>query len=143
MLTLASASTQQPPELFPTRLRGKAGAVSTASNWIFNFALGYFVPPAFKNIQWKSYMIFGVFCFAMTVHVFLAFPESRGKTLEEVDEIFNSGLPAWQSRELTRSSRLDELAIEVARDPHAAQLDFNAPATTHSRSADEKEKTMA
>ena len=36
-----------PPELFPLRLRGKAVAVTTASNWIFNFALSYFVPPSF------------------------------------------------------------------------------------------------
>ena len=28
-----------PPELFPLRVRGKAVAVTTASNWIFNFAL--------------------------------------------------------------------------------------------------------
>jgi MFS family permease len=28
-----------PPELFPLRVRGKAVAITTASNWIFNFAL--------------------------------------------------------------------------------------------------------
>ncbi|KAJ5600176.1 High-affinity glucose transporter [Penicillium hetheringtonii] len=48
-----------PPELYPLRLRGKAVAVSTASNWIFNFALSYFVPPAFENIKWKVYLVFG------------------------------------------------------------------------------------
>lgn len=45
-----------PPELFPLRVRGKAVALCTSSNWIFNFALSYFVPPAFENIQWKTYM---------------------------------------------------------------------------------------
>ncbi|KAJ5110259.1 High-affinity glucose transporter [Penicillium argentinense] len=88
-----------PPELYPLRLRGKAVAVSTASNWIFNFALSYFVPPAFENIKWKVYLVFGVFCFTMTVHVFFAFPETAGKTLEDVDHMFNTpGLKPWKTK---------------------------------------------
>jgi hypothetical protein len=59
-----------PPELFPLRLHGKAVALTTASNWAFNFALSYFVPPSFVNIQWKTYILFGVFCTLMAVHVF-------------------------------------------------------------------------
>ena len=31
-----------PPELFPLRVRGKAVALATSSNWAFNFALGKF-----------------------------------------------------------------------------------------------------
>ena len=94
-----------PPELFPLRVRGKAVALSTSSNWAFNFALGYFVPPAFVNIQWKVYILFGVFCAAMFIHVFLMFPETAGKTLEEVEEIFTDpsgpkyiGTPAWRTK---------------------------------------------
>jgi MFS family permease len=86
-----------PPELFPLRVRGKAVSITTASNWIFNFALSYFVPPAFVNIQWKVYIIFGVFCTAMTIHVFFMFPETSGKTLEEVEEMFLMGVPAWKT----------------------------------------------
>jgi len=63
-----------PPELYPLRVRGKAVALSTSANWAFNFALGYFVPPAFVNIQWRTYLLFGVFCVAMFIHVFFMFP---------------------------------------------------------------------
>ncbi|KAL4812470.1 general substrate transporter [Aspergillus spinulosporus] len=87
-----------PPELFPLRLRGKAVAVTTASNWIFNFALSYFVPPAFENIKWKVYIVFGVFCAAMTLHVFFLFPETAGKTLEDVDAMFHANVKPWQTR---------------------------------------------
>lgn len=87
-----------PPELFPLRLRGKGVALSTSSNWAFNFALGYFVPPSFVNIQWKTYIIFGVFCFTMLVHVFFMFPETTGKPLEEVEAMFLEHVPAWKTQ---------------------------------------------
>lgn len=98
IVLIALFSWVYPPELFGNRLRGKSNSVATSCNWAFNFALGYFVPPAFHNIQWKSYLIFGTFAVAMTVHIFFAFPETAGKTLEEVDEIFASGVPAWKTR---------------------------------------------
>lgn len=94
-----------PPELYPLRVRGKAVALSTSANWAFNFALGYFVPPAFVNIQWRTYIIFGVFCICMFIHVFFMFPETSGKPLEEVTAIFEDpdgikyiGTPAWKTK---------------------------------------------
>jgi sugar porter (SP) family MFS transporter len=86
-----------PPELFPLRVRGKAVALCTSANWIFNFALGYFVPPSFANIQWRTYIVFGVFCTAMTIHVFFLFPETAGRTLEDVEDMFLQGVPAWKT----------------------------------------------
>ncbi|KAF2653057.1 high affinity glucose transporter [Lophiostoma macrostomum CBS 122681] len=97
-----------PPELFPLRVRGKAVALTTSSNWIFNFALSYFVPPAFVNIQWKVYIIFGVFCTAMAIHTFFLFPETSGKTLEDVEEMFLSGVPAWKTRVEWQNTRKAE-----------------------------------
>lgn len=43
-------------------------------------------------------MIFGTFCVLMTVHIFFMFPETAGKSLEEIDELFNSNIPAWRSK---------------------------------------------
>ncbi|KAL9635030.1 MAG: hypothetical protein Q9164_003724 [Protoblastenia rupestris] len=104
-----------PPELYPLRVRGKAVALSTSSNWIFNFALTYFVPPAFVNIQWKVYLVFGVFNLAMFVHVFFAFPETAGKTLETVEDMFTDplgpkfiGTPAWKTHIVYDKARLLE-----------------------------------
>jgi hypothetical protein len=86
-------------------LRGKAVALATSANWAFNFALSYFVPPAFVNIQWRTYIVFGVFCVAMFIHVFFMFPETAGKPLEDVTSIFEDpsgpkyiGTPAWKTR---------------------------------------------
>lgn len=87
--TWGPVSWTYPPELFPLRLRGKAVALSTSANWAFNFALAYFVPPAFANIKWKTYVLFAVFCAAMFLHVYFMFPETANKPLEEVEDIFD------------------------------------------------------
>lgn len=103
--TFLTACQVYPPELFPLRLRGKGVAFSTSGNWLFNTALGVFTPVAFTNIKWKTYIIFGVFNIAMFIHVFLLFPETAGKTLEETEAMFEDpngikyiGTPAWKTR---------------------------------------------
>lgn len=112
--TVGPVSWAYPPELFGNQLRGKAVAVSTSANWIFNFALGYFVPPAFENIQWKTYLIFAIFCITMTIHVFFAFPETKGVTLEEIDEIFEANVPAWRSAGIVQKNKLEKIAQAIA-----------------------------
>ncbi|KAF9895163.1 hypothetical protein FE257_000065 [Aspergillus nanangensis] len=84
-------------EVFPLKYRAKGVGLSAAGNWIFNFALAYFVAPAFTNIQWKTYIIFGVFCTVMNFHVYFLYPETSGRSLEEIDAMFDSNIKAWQS----------------------------------------------
>ncbi|EGW34829.1 high affinity glucose transporter [Spathaspora passalidarum NRRL Y-27907] len=84
-----------------SRISQRGNALSTAANWIFNFAIGMYTPSGFKNISWKTYIIYGVFCFFMTVHVFFGFPETRGKRWEEIGQMWDENVPAWQSRSWT------------------------------------------
>ncbi|POS86566.1 putative high-affinity glucose transporter [Erysiphe pulchra] len=111
-----------PSEIYPLRLRSKAVAVSTSANWAFNFALAYFVPPAFQNIQWRVYLLFGIFCAAMLIHVYLLFPETSKKSLEEVDAIFNDqsigsfpyiGTPAWKTKKGGKARPIETVNLEV------------------------------
>ncbi|KAJ4288892.1 high affinity glucose transporter [Collariella sp. IMI 366227] len=91
--TWGPVSWTYPSELYPLRIRGKAVALATSANWAFNFALAFFVPPAFAQITWMVYLVFAVFCAAMHVHVFLLFPETANKTLEEVEVLFDDKQP--------------------------------------------------
>ncbi|CAH6721736.1 high-affinity glucose transporter 1 [[Candida] jaroonii] len=77
--------------------RQRGAALATAGNWIFNFAIAMFTPPAFENIAWKTYCIYGSFCAAMFVHVFFFFPETKGKRLEEIGQMWDEKVPAWRS----------------------------------------------
>ena len=99
-----------PPEVYPLRVRGKAVALATSANWAFNTALAAFVPTAFETIRWKVYVIFGVFNLCMMLHVAFLFPETAGKTLEEVQLIFEDpnglpyiGTPAWKTKKATQT----------------------------------------
>lgn len=56
-------------------------------------------------------MIFATFNGAAFIHMFLTAPETKGKTLEEMDEVFNSGLPPW--KQVSSGSRLDQLQKDI------------------------------
>lgn len=77
--TWGPVSWTYPPELYPLRLRSQGVALSTSGNWAFNMALGLFTPPAFTNIMWKTYLIFGCFNAAMSIHVYFLFPKRRAR----------------------------------------------------------------
>lgn len=92
-------------------------------------ALAFFVPPAFTNIQWQAYMIFGTFCFAMTVHAFFTYPETAKKSLEEIDVLFDKNIPPWRSaatgatfedrvEEVRKTGGIRERKAEVAQAAH-------------------------
>ncbi|EST08403.1 General substrate transporter [Kalmanozyma brasiliensis GHG001] len=77
-----------PSEVLPLLIRTKGSALSTASNWIFNFAIVKFTPSALDNIGWKTYIIFAVLNAAWVPIIYFFLPETANRTLEEMDEIF-------------------------------------------------------
>ncbi|KAG5421962.1 HGT1 [Candida metapsilosis] len=79
------------------RISQRGNSLSTAANWIINFAIGMYTPSGFKNINWRTYIIYGVFCVAMTLHVFFGFPETKNKRLEEIGQMWDEKVPAWKT----------------------------------------------
>ena len=67
------------------------------------------------------YMIFATFNGCAFIHMFLTAPETKGKTLEEMDEVFDSGLPAWKA--VPKGSRLDQLQKDI----EAGNIKITAP----------------
>ena len=83
-------------EIFPSGIRAKAVSLTTASNWAWNCAIGFAVPPLLWKIQWKVYMLFGALNALAFLHVFLAAPETKGKTLEDLFVVFDGERRAWE-----------------------------------------------
>ena len=44
----------------------------------------------------------------MAIHTFFLFPETAGKTLEDVEEMFMAGVPAWKTKVEYSSTRRAE-----------------------------------
>ncbi|KAJ5814850.1 hypothetical protein N7474_006627 [Penicillium riverlandense] len=109
-ITWACVAWVYPPEIFSMSMRGRATSMTTATNWFVNFWFGLYIPTAMKEISWKLYMIFMCFCFLMSIVIFLFYPESAGKTLEEMDFLFTKGRSVWTflDREATKIGALFE-----------------------------------
>lgn len=78
----------QPPEIMPLRHRTHSAALATASDWIFNYMIVQITPVAIANIRWKTYMIFFVPNIWFAIIVWLVYPETSGRTLEEIDLLY-------------------------------------------------------
>ncbi|KAI0259680.1 general substrate transporter [Gloeopeniophorella convolvens] len=113
-ITMGPVSWTYPAEIFPMRVRAKAVSFSTASNWAFNFALAWAVPPGLSNIAFKTYFIFGTFNAAAFIHIFFMFPETAGRTLEEIEDVFAQGhmFTAWRVDRSVGKKTLDQIVEE-------------------------------
>ncbi|RDB22798.1 Sugar transporter STL1 [Hypsizygus marmoreus] len=72
-----------PAEIVGLRTRGPANALSTASNWTWNFLVVMITGPSFQNIEWRTYIIFATFNAMLIPAVYFFFPAAK-----DMDVIF-------------------------------------------------------
>ncbi|KAL3475704.1 general substrate transporter [Aspergillus californicus] len=90
-------------ELFPLKARAKCLSITTAANWLLNWAIAYATPymvdsgPGNANLQSKVFFIWGGFCFIAGIFVYTCIYETKGLTLEQVDELYSKVGSAWNS----------------------------------------------
>ena len=90
-------------ELFPLKVRAKSLSMTTATNWLLNFAIAYSTPYLVRggdgnaNLGVKVFFIWGTFCFVCMAFVFTMIYETKGLSLEQVDELYSKVGKAWQS----------------------------------------------
>ncbi|KAI0869123.1 putative sugar transporter [Hypoxylon argillaceum] len=87
------------------RTRG-AGA-ATATNWGTGFAVVQFTKVGIDNLQWGFFLIFAVLCVTFFPVVYFFYPETAGRKLEDMDEMFLRN-PSWLvcgKKEMTQTTR--------------------------------------
>ncbi len=74
-------------EIYPTRIRGRAMSIATFANWGTNFTTAFFFPWFVSQIgMGAGFLVFAGFCFIATIFFYKTIPETKGKTLEEIEQ---------------------------------------------------------
>lgn len=75
-------------EIFPLNVRGIGNSIGSAANWIGNFIVSQFflvLLSMFHNNVGGPFAVFGFFSIVSIFFVIYMVPETRGKTLEEIE----------------------------------------------------------
>ena len=73
-------------EIFPNRLRGKALAFASFTQWVFNFVVVLLFPHFLKSIGGATTFLFLALMSALQwLFTYLYVPETKGKSLEEIE----------------------------------------------------------
>ncbi|CAD6631945.1 BAH_G0023920.mRNA.1.CDS.1 [Saccharomyces cerevisiae] len=92
-------------ESYPLRVRGKAMSIASACNWIWGFLISFFTPFITSAINfYYGYVFMGCMVFAY-FYVFFFVPETKGLTLEEVNEMYEENVLPWKSTKWIPPSR--------------------------------------
>ncbi|KAI0644198.1 MFS monosaccharide transporter [Trametes meyenii] len=119
-------------EIFPLNIRAKAMSLSVASNWLWNFGIGYATPylvndgPGNAGLGSKVFFIWGSTCLGSYIFTYFCIPETKGLSLEQVDLLYQNSTP------LTSGRYREEL---IAQDLHVSDIKH------HEERHDEKEAT--
>ncbi len=74
-------------EIFPNRIRGAAMSVAVSSLWIACFVLTYTFPLLNKRLgSAATFWLYAAICLAGFVFILWRLPETKGKTLEEIEK---------------------------------------------------------
>jgi len=82
-------------EIFPTRIRGRAMSIATVCLWAANWLVSQTFPMLDEN-PWLiktfhhgfSFWIYGIMCLFLILFVWKIVPETKGKTLEEIERLW-------------------------------------------------------
>ena len=80
-------------EVFPTKIRGRALGLATVCLWTSNFIVSQTFPMMDENPWFVArfnhafpFWLYGFFCLILAVVVLIKLPETKGKTLEEIEQ---------------------------------------------------------
>jgi len=127
-------------EIFPLKVRAKSLSMTTASNWLLNFAIGYATPymvnsgPGNANMGAKVFFVWGGCCFICIFFVWAMIYETKGLSLEQVDELYAKVGKAWQSPGFVPSVSFQDIQ-DVHGDNRRASLTDMEQQATRKRSA--------
>ncbi|XP_023948769.2 facilitated trehalose transporter Tret1-like [Bicyclus anynana] len=76
-------------EIFPFRSRASAQGISAASNYAFSFiGAKTFIDLETNFMIWGAFAVYAVFGFLGTIYLYFFLPETEGKSLQEIEDMY-------------------------------------------------------
>ncbi|MBD1381343.1 D-xylose transporter XylE [Metabacillus arenae] len=85
-------------EIFPNRIRGQVMAITVVANWSCNLLISSTFPSLLEISGGMTYSFYGVMCILAFMFVWKLVPETKGKTLEEIETY-------WKPKEVAADIR--------------------------------------
>ena len=94
-------------EVFPLGLRAKGVSIGASSNWLNNFAVAMSTPDFIEAAPYGVFIFLGLMCVIGVAYIMFLVPETKQKTLDELDAVFgdNSGRSQWEAGMLLQAQR--------------------------------------
>ncbi|PPR02625.1 hypothetical protein CVT24_002196 [Panaeolus cyanescens] len=108
-------------EIWPLSVRGKGISIAASSNWMNNFIVGQVTPTMLENLSFGTFIFFGAFSLMGGLFIWFFVPETKGLTLEEMDDIFG----ASKGLAVADQQRQDAIfrRLGLIKEPHGGSFD--------------------
>ncbi|KIY46566.1 general substrate transporter [Fistulina hepatica ATCC 64428] len=97
-------------EIFNNSTRHIGLAVASATQWLFNFVIAKITPTMVDNLGWKLFMTFATIDIGGGAVFAALMPETKGKSLEEMDILFGSVTAEEREKEIQQKTKELEAA---------------------------------
>ncbi|GAQ39483.1 hypothetical protein AtubIFM56815_007825 [Aspergillus tubingensis] len=101
-----------PAEVAPARLRVAMQAISIANQWLWMFVVAMITPVAIDNIGYRYYIVYAIIGGIIPPIIYLFYPETKGRSLEEVDEIFRDAPTIFSAVSMSKHKPMGDRAME-------------------------------
>lgn len=97
------------------------------TTFVTSFTVPYLINEQYANLGAKVGFIYGSTNFLMVALTYFFIPELKGRTLEEVDQLFETGAPLRKFKGLRTRTAVEVYRDEVDR--KGARVEVNRPGT--------------
>lgn len=94
-----------PSEIYNIGTRSKAISLTTSATWMCNFIIGLVTPDMLETIGYGTYLFFAGFAAIAFVFTWVVIPETKGRSLEEMDGVFGDRAAEEEKRRLVEIAR--------------------------------------
>jgi MFS family permease len=101
-------------EISPVAMRQTYAGMAAASSWLFNFLIAEITPVGIASITWRYYVIYASCSAAAVVGIYFFYPETQGRSLEQIDQIFRQSKSIFDPVKLSLESPIDSDVLDGA-----------------------------